>query len=198
MNTTKQNIRGSAAFTLISGIVILLITLFFLVRLATSGYYSDVDETTATATATRIMPTGNVTMGDGIPVGMRTGDRIFQKVCAQCHAADSNVAGAPRVTNNGEWAPRIAKGFDTLFTHALNGFNNMPAKGGATDLTDDELKRAIAYMTNQSGGNFEAPAVAASAASAASGAASGASATAASPASAPAAQTGSTASAASR
>ena len=40
------------------------------------------------------------------------------------------------------------------------------------DLTDDELKRAIVYMTNQSGGNFEAPAVGAAdgAASDASGA----------------------------
>lgn len=183
-HTTKQNVRGSTAFTLVSGIVILLATLFFLVRLATSGYFSNVDEMTADAVATRIMPIGNVTMGDGVPVGLRQGDRIFQKVCVQCHATDSTVAGAPRITNNADWAPRIAKGFDTLFSHALNGFNNMPAKGGASDLTDDELKRAIAYMTNQSGGKFEAPAVPASAASdaAASGAASAAAASSASPA----------------
>lgn len=178
---SNQRVRGSAAVTLIGGIVILLATLYFLVKLATSGYYSDVDATTESATATRIMPVGNVVMGDGTPVGMRTGEQIFKKVCIQCHGAESTVANAPKVTHNADWAPRIAQGFDTLFNHALNGFNAMPAKGGAADLTDDELKRAIAYMANQSGGNFEAPAVAASGAAsgatasgtAASGAASG-------------------------
>ena len=170
----NQRARGSAAVTLIGGIVILLATLYFLVKLATSGYYSDVDATTESATATRIMPTGNVVMGDGTPVGMRTGEQIFKKVCIQCHAADSTVANSPKITHNAEWAPRIAQGFDTLFNHALNGFNAMPAKGGATDLTDDELKRAIAYMANQSGGNLEAPPVAASGEAASGTAASGA------------------------
>ena len=42
----NQRARGSAAVTLIGGIVILLATLYFLVKLATSGYYSDVDATT--------------------------------------------------------------------------------------------------------------------------------------------------------
>jgi cytochrome c5 len=155
----NKNARGSALTTLLGGIVILLAVLFFLVKLATSGYYSDVEQSTQSATETRIMPVGNVTMGDGTPVGQRTGEQIFNKICIQCHAADSVVPNSPKVTHNGEWAPRIAQGFDTLFNHALNGFNAMPAKGGAADLTDDELKRAIVYMTNQSGGNFEAPAV---------------------------------------
>ena len=168
----NKNARGSALTTLLGGIVILLAVLFFLVKLATSGYYSDVEQSTQSATETRIMPVGNVTMGDGTPVGQRTGEQIFNKICIQCHAADSVVPNSPKVTHNGEWAPRIAQGFDTLFNHALNGFNAMPAKGGAADLTDDELKRAIVYMTNQSGGNFEAPAVGAAdaAASDASGA----------------------------
>lgn len=170
MHLSNQRVRGSAAVTLIGGIVILLATIYFLVKLATSGYYSDVTETTESATATRIMPQGNVTMGDGTPVGMREGEQIFKKVCIQCHGTDSTVAGAPKF-GTADWAPRIAKGFDTLFTHALNGFNNMPAKGGASDLTDDELKRAIAYMANKSGANFQAPAVGGAAAAPASGAA---------------------------
>ncbi|MDO5639372.1 MAG: c-type cytochrome [Neisseria sp.] len=169
MNQLNNNkARGSALFTLLGGIVILLAVLFLLVKLATSGYYSDVEETTQSATETRIMPVGNVTMGDGTPVGERTGEQIFNKVCIQCHAADSVVPNSPKITHNAEWAPRIAQGFDTLFNHALNGFNAMPAKGGAADLTDDELKRAIVYMTNQSGGNFAEPAAGAAADAAAS------------------------------
>ena len=177
----NKKAQGSALFTLVAGIVILLAVLFFLVKLATSGYYSDVEESTQSATETRIMPVGNVTMGDGTPVGERTGEQIFNKICIQCHAADSVVPDSPKVTHNSDWAPRIAQGFDTLFNHALNGFNAMPAKGGAADLTDDELKRAIVFMTNQSGGNFEAPAVGAASDAAASDASGAASDTAAAP-----------------
>lgn len=182
MNQLNNNkAQGSALVTLLGGIVILLTVLFLLVKLATSGYYSDVEESTQTATETRIMPVGNITMGDGTPVGERTGEQIFNKICIQCHAADSIVPDSPKVTHNAEWAPRIAQGLDTLFNHALNGFNAMPAKGGAADLTDDELKRAIVFMTNQSGGNFEAPAVGAASDAAASDASGAASDTAAAP-----------------
>ena len=138
--------QGSALFTLVSGIVIVIAVLYFLIKLAGSGSFGDVDLTTEAATQTRIQPVGQLTMGDGIPVGERQGEQIFNKICIQCHAADSNVPNAPKLENNGDWAPRIAQGFDTLFQHALNGFNAMPAKGGAADLTDQELKRAITYM----------------------------------------------------
>ena len=45
----------------------------------------------------------------------------------------------------GAWGPRIAKGKDTLYTHAINGFNAMPAKGGA-DIPDEEVQNAVDYM----------------------------------------------------
>ena len=69
------------------------------------------------------------------------------------------MANSPKLGNNAEWAPRIAKGFDTLIANAINGFNNnaMPARGGNPDLTDEEIARAIAFMANQSGANFVAP-----------------------------------------
>ncbi|QEY26940.1 c-type cytochrome [Neisseria zalophi] len=156
---SNHKASGSALTTLLGGIVILIAVLFFLVKLAGSNYYSTVEETTQSATETRIMPAGNITMGDGTPIGQRTGEQIFSKVCIQCHAADSSVPDAPKVTHNNEWAPRIAKGLDALFNNALNGFNAMPAKGGQADLTDDELKRAIAHMANQSGGSLVAPEV---------------------------------------
>lgn len=149
--------QGSALFTLVSGIVIVIAVLYFLIKLAGSGSFGDVDATTEAATQTRIQPVGQLTMGDGIPVGERQGEQIFGKICIQCHAADSNVPNAPKLEHNGDWAPRIAQGFDTLFQHALNGFNAMPAKGGAADLTDQELKRAITYMANKSGGSFPNP-----------------------------------------
>ena len=161
--------QGSALFTLVSGIVIVIAVIFFLIKLAGSGSFGDVNETTEAATQTRIQPVGQLKMGDGIPVGERQGDQIFNKICIQCHAADSIVPNAPKFENKGDWAPRIAQGFDTLFQHALNGFNAMPAKGGAADLTDQELKRAITYMANKAGGTFPDPDAAAPADAAASG-----------------------------
>ena len=100
-------------------------------------------------------------LGDGVPVGQRGGEMIFNKVCIQCHAADSKTLNSPKLNNTAEWAPRIAQGFDTLFVHARDGFKNntMPARGGMTadTLTDDELKRAIAYMANSAGAKFTEP-----------------------------------------
>lgn len=161
--------QGSALFTLVSGIVIVIAVIYFLIKLAGSGSFGDVAETTEAATQTRIQPVGQLKMGDGIPVGERQGDQIFNKICIQCHAADSIVPKAPKFENKGDWAPRIAQGFDTLFQHALNGFNAMPAKGGAADLTDQELKRVITYMANKAGGTFPDPDAAAPADAAASG-----------------------------
>ena len=161
--------QGSALFTLVSGIVIVIAVIFFLIKLAGSGSFGDVAETTEAATQTRIQPVGQLKLGDGIPVGERQGDQIFNKICIQCHAADSIVPKAPKFENKGDWAPRIAQGFDTLFQHALNGFNAMPAKGGAADLTDQELKRVITYMANKAGGTFPDPDAAAPADAAASG-----------------------------
>ena len=161
--------QGSALFTLVSGIVIVIAVIYFLIKLAGSGSFGDVAETTEAATQTRIQPVGQLKLGDGIPVGERQGDQIFNKICIQCHAADSIVPNAPKFENKGDWAPRIAQGFDTLFQHALNGFNAMPAKGGAADLTDQELKRAITDMANKAGGTFPGPDAAAPADAAASG-----------------------------
>ena len=161
--------QGSALFTLVSGIIIAIAVIYFLIKLAGSGSFADVNQSSEAATQTRIQPVGQLALGDGIPVGERKGDQIFNKICFQCHAADSSVPNAPKIENNGDWAPRIGQGFDTLFQHALNGFNAMPAKGGAADLTDQELKRAITYMANKSGGNFPDPDVAAPADQAASG-----------------------------
>lgn len=173
---SKNKAQGSALVTLLGGIVILVAALYFLVKLAGSGYFSDVAESTKSATETRIMPSGQLVLGDGAEPGQRTGEQVFNKVCIQCHAADSSIAFAPKVTHNDQWASRIAQGFEVLVNHAVNGFQGsdggvMPAKGGAMDLTNDEVARAVAFMANQSGANFKAPEVG-SAVQAASGVAS--------------------------
>lgn len=80
------------------------------------------------------------------------GKSVYAKTCALCHAAA--VAGAPKPGDKADWGPRIAQGEATLYKHALEGFTGskgqMPARGGATTLSDDEVKAAVNYMVAQS------------------------------------------------
>lgn len=83
------------------------------------------------------------------PVAENTvGKSTFNKTCALCHA--SGAAGAPKTGDKADWGPRIAQGKDVLYKHALEGFNGakgaMPARGGNTALSDDEVKAAVDYM----------------------------------------------------
>jgi len=80
------------------------------------------------------------------------GKSVFGKTCAMCHAA--GVAGAPKPGDKADWGPRIAQGKDTLYKHAIEGFTGakgmMPAKGGAANLTDAEVKAAVDFMADKS------------------------------------------------
>ncbi len=78
--------------------------------------------------------------------GPRDGKAVYNAVCQTCHA--SGLLGSPKLGDAGAWGPRIAKGKDTLYTHAINGFNAMPAKGGA-DIPDEEVQNAVDYMVGE-------------------------------------------------
>ncbi len=72
----------------------------------------------------------------------------YKAHCAACH--DSGAAGAPVVGQKGDWASRIKQGNDTLYTHAIKGFNGMPPKGGAMSLKDDQVTAIVDYMVHAS------------------------------------------------
>lgn len=80
------------------------------------------------------------------------GKKIYEGTCFACHA--TGVAGSPKVGDKAAWKARIAQGMGTLEKHALTGFQGktgvMPPKGGRTDLSDADVKAAIAYMVSQS------------------------------------------------
>jgi cytochrome c5 len=108
--------------------------------------------------AKRIKPVAEVTLeaAGGAAQAARTGEQIVQQACAACHA--TGAAGAPKIGDKAAWSKRIALGLDGLVKSAIAGKNAMPARGGAADLSDYELARAIVHMTNQSGGSFKEPA----------------------------------------
>ena len=96
----------------------------------------------------RIQPVARVEMKkndaktDGTP---RSGEEVYNTVCKACHAG--GLLGAPITGDKAAWASRLAGGFDALLKSASNGKGSMPAKGGATDLSDAELKAAVDYLT---------------------------------------------------
>ncbi len=80
--------------------------------------------------------------------GPRSGDAVYNAVCMACHS--TGAAGAPVVGDAGAWGARIDKGLDTLISHAINGFNAMPAKGGCANCPDEEIQAAVEYMVSES------------------------------------------------
>ena len=80
----------------------------------------------------------------------RSGEVVFNAVCTACHS--TGAAGAPVVGKNEQWTARLAKGIEGLFDSAKNGINAMPPKGTCADCSDNELKAAVQYMVDKSGG----------------------------------------------
>ena len=97
------------------------------------------------------------------------GKAIYDKVCVACHSA--GIAGAPKFGDAKDWAARIKAGMDTLYESAIKGkAPAMPAKGGATDVSDADIKAAVDYMVaaaKNGGSSAAAPAPAAAPAAAA-------------------------------
>lgn len=76
--------------------------------------------------------------------GDRGGEEVYSAACGSCH--DSGAAGAPKLGNTGDWASRFEQDTETLYEHAINGYNAMPAKGGCSDCSDQEVKNAVDYI----------------------------------------------------
>ncbi len=139
---------------------------YLLIKLFTSGTGIDTASPTMTqeAIAARLQPVGQIKVMEGGAPGSRNGKAVYEAVCFSCHA--TGAANSPKLSDVSAWGPRIAKGYEALVKSVLNGLNAMPARGGAPDLTDDEIKRAVAYMGNAAGAKFQEPAVVATASAA--------------------------------
>ncbi|MBU3694219.1 MAG: cytochrome c5 family protein [Rhodocyclaceae bacterium] len=107
------------------------------------------------AVLARLKPVGEYVLAaaDADAGGAVDGAKVYNGLCAGCHAV--GAAGAPKAGDKGAWGPRIAKGKDTLYNHAINGFQGsngvMPARGGNPKLTDDEVKAAVDHLVKLAG-----------------------------------------------
>lgn len=82
-------------------------------------------------------------------VSADTGQTVYEGVCVSCHG--SGIPGIPQFGDASAWSERIKLGKETLYEHALLGFTGksgmpMPARGGNSELSDDEVKAAVDYM----------------------------------------------------
>jgi cytochrome c5 len=136
---------------LVGTVVLIAIVITLAVVLGKEAKHVDEKETDA-----RILPVAKVEIAEaGAAAGNRTGEQLVQSACFACHG--SGAAGAPKIGDKSAWGPRIGKGLQGLLKSAIAGKNAMPPRGGS-DATDAELARAIAFMANQSGASFKAPA----------------------------------------
>ncbi|KQQ88326.1 cytochrome c5 family protein [Massilia sp. Leaf139] len=75
------------------------------------------------------------------------GKALYNSACIACHGA--GIAGAPKLADKANWAPRIKQGNAVLYEHAIKGFQGkagvMPPKGGST-APDADVKAAVDFM----------------------------------------------------
>ena len=124
-------------------------------RDTTSQGTSDVAAAVAAATAKKLEGKAPAAtpgpVADGVAnVDVTLGKDIYVRSCFACHG--TGAAGAPKLGDTQTWTPRIAQGMEVMVGHAINGFRGssgyMPAKGGASTLTDEDVTAAVAYMVS--------------------------------------------------
>ena len=148
---------------MVGGLIIITILLVILARIVSSGVnQSSVSTDVRNANvAKRLEPVGQITIGQepasssAAPAANQqtqavSGEAVYKGTCIACHG--TGAAGAPVFGNAQAWAPHIAKGIETLYQHALHGFQGktgvMPPKGGNSSLTDAQVKAGVDYMVH--------------------------------------------------
>ena len=152
--STPQQLMVAVAAAFIIPVAIIVLLVMYVSSHSQKAAGSDA--LSAQATADRIMPVGTVQIKlASANAGPRSGEEAYKALCAACH--DAGMLGAPKFGDAAAWGGRIGQGLATLATHAIKGFNAMPAQGGG-DMSDLEITRAAAFMANAGGAKFEEPA----------------------------------------
>ncbi len=164
-----EEVQFKELFSLILAALAGLAVLFLVVALIIGRSQPDYvpsGMTPTEAVAQRIAPTGEVNMGGpqiaessaaaeeasagGGASELETAAEVYDAVCASCHA--NGVAGAPVSDDAAAWRERMSsRGLETLYDHAINGFNAMPPRGGNSALSDEQVQQAVDYILNEAG-----------------------------------------------
>lgn len=139
-------IAGSA---LLAAAVFVLVSNLFSTIQKNSTVGADDSAMTEIAALDNLAPIGTVIAVDKTVVPeARSGEAVYNAVCTACHA--TGVLDAPKL-EQAAWTERAAKGLEGLLNNAINGINQMPARGGDPSITDEEMKSAVLFMTGKAG-----------------------------------------------
>ncbi|HTC51719.1 MAG TPA: c-type cytochrome [Steroidobacteraceae bacterium] len=98
-------------------------------------------------TALAIKPDSPAGAGAALPIP-KDGAEVYAQVCSSCHGL--GLVGAPKAGDAAAWGPRLAKGKNVLYDHALHGFTGsagtMPAKGNRPDIPDAIIEAGVDQM----------------------------------------------------
>ncbi len=84
---------------------------------------------------------------DSIKGKKNEGAQIYQHFCVNCHAQKPIIPiGAPRFRETNDWAGRLKQDIELIFKHTDEGINNMPARGGCFECSDEQLALAMVEM----------------------------------------------------
>jgi cytochrome c5 len=86
----------------------------------------------------------NAPTSDSVIAVVDPGESLYNTVCQACHAA--GIAGAPKTGDQSVWGDRLELGNDVLYQSVIKGKNLMPARGGATNASNDDIKAAVDFM----------------------------------------------------
>lgn len=78
-----------------------------------------------------------------------SGSEVNEAVCMACHA--EGTMDAPVTGDYDAWSSLYEdKGLEELVYNAINGIGAMPARGGDSDLSDEEVREATIYILEES------------------------------------------------
>ena len=149
-------------FAIISVIIVALAILIAILSNVFASYSSSGDDNYKaelhSSTDQRTKPSGKINLQSNPTIKQTSkplvvaskalsGKEVYNAACVSCHA--SGAAGAPMTGNQDQWADRTSKGNDALYASAINGIGVMPAKGGISTLSDEEVKSAVDYLISE-------------------------------------------------
>ena len=166
-------------FSLVVGGIAVMMILFFVAANFVTPENAAIEEAMAERVAEITAPVGKVVVAgeetEAVPAvttavaettvaAASPGESIYQSVCSGCHSMPAMASMIPQRGDAGAWEPRVAKGMETLYQHAINGFQGdmgiMPAKGGNPALSDEDVISAVDYLVEPITGASSASAAA--------------------------------------
>lgn len=143
--------QHSSKAIMVGTIVAAIVMMAVVVPLSIKGDQKASSAADADGADVRIQPVAKFELAKAAPVSdgkPKDGPTVYNSVCGACHA--SGAAGAPKTGDKAAWASRLGQGKETLYKSAIAGKNAMPPKGGASSLSDGEIKAAVDYLIGQS------------------------------------------------